>query len=124
MHRRRLDEFLIADPTPATGINLLAHEDVALKAYHETRQRYLAGLPARRAFNSIGEALPTVLHDGHVIGTWTWDRQRAKVACRLAPGLASAATRHAVRQQATQLTTTLRQGLSRSAAGRGVVPAG
>jgi hypothetical protein len=39
-----------------TGVQFLAHEDTALKAYHQTRARYLAGIPPRRAFNQIGEA--------------------------------------------------------------------
>jgi hypothetical protein len=124
MFRWRLDDFLTAPPTPATGVNLLAHEDIALKAYHQSRQRYLAGLPARRAFNSIGEALPTVLHDGRIIGTWTWDRPRAKVTYRLVPALAPSSVRALVRQRASQLTATLRQGLSQASARRGVVPAG
>lgn len=42
----------------AAGVQLLAHEDPALNAYHQTRDRYLAGLPQRRAFNQIGDALP------------------------------------------------------------------
>ena len=38
------------------GVQFLAHEDTALKAYSQTRSRYLGGLPQRRAFNQIGEA--------------------------------------------------------------------
>jgi hypothetical protein len=47
-----------------TGVQFLAHEDTALKAYFQTRSRYLAGLPQQRAFNQIGEALPCVIVDG------------------------------------------------------------
>lgn len=73
MFADRFEEFLSAGPdTHHGGVNFLAHEDVALKAYFETRTRYLGCLPARRAFNQIGEVLPTVLHDGQVIGTWAW----------------------------------------------------
>ena len=47
-----------------TGVQFLAHEDTALKAYFQTRGRYLGGLPQRRAFNQIGEVLPCVIVDG------------------------------------------------------------
>jgi hypothetical protein len=30
----------------------------------QTRSRYLGGLPQRRAFNQIGEILPSVIIDG------------------------------------------------------------
>lgn len=55
-----------------TGVALLAQEDVALKAYFETRQRYLAGLNQSLVFNSIGEVAPTIISNGEIIGRWTW----------------------------------------------------
>jgi hypothetical protein len=68
----------------AVEVQLLAHEDPALKAYHETRDRYLAGLPQLRAFNQIGEALPTVTVNGVITGTWSWDsRSRDITVCML-----------------------------------------
>jgi len=54
-------------------VNLLAHEDVALKAYHETRTRYLSDTAPSRAFNQIGEVLPTIIQDGQIVGRWQWD---------------------------------------------------
>jgi dTMP kinase len=49
MHQRNLESFReSAGHLHTTGINLLAHEDVALKAYHQTRQRYLGPLPPAR----------------------------------------------------------------------------
>ena len=41
-------------------MHFLAHEDVALKAYAETRVRYLGAVPEQEAFNQIGEALPAI----------------------------------------------------------------
>lgn len=115
MHRRNFDGFQhVAGQLPATGINLLAHEDVALKAYHQTRQRYLGPVPPGRAFNSIGEALPTVLHDGRVIGTWTWDRQRQQAVCGFVRGLTTPPVRQEARAHADRLTAVLRQGLSQA----------
>ncbi|WP_322767627.1 hypothetical protein [Frankia sp. Cr1] len=82
-------ELFLAADADMTGLNLLAHEDIALKAYFETRSRYLADLPPNMAFNQIGEALPTVLLDGRVQGTWTWDPTALAVRPTLAPGRAS-----------------------------------
>ncbi len=55
------------------SLNFLAHEDVALKAYFETRKRYLGSLASRRIFNQIGEVLPAIMHGGQVAGKWGWD---------------------------------------------------
>lgn len=83
----RWEEFLAADPTTyTTGLNLLAHEDVALKAYFETRSRYLGNLAPRQAFNQIGEVLPTVLVDGQVRGTWAWQPHTRSVVTTLIHG--------------------------------------
>lgn len=62
------------------AVDFLAHEDVALKAYFETRGRYMTDRPQRLAFNQIGEVLPTILRGGRVIGRWSWDRTTQKVA--------------------------------------------
>ena len=116
MHQRNLESFReSAGHLHTTGTNLLAHEDVALKAYHQTRQRYLGPLPPARVFNSIGEALPAIVHDGQVIGTWTWDQQRHEAVCGFARGLTSPAERQAARARARRLTAVLRQGLSTAA---------
>jgi Winged helix DNA-binding domain len=119
MHQRNFESFReSAGHLHTTGINLLAHEDVALKAYHQTRQRYLGPLPPARAFNSIGEALPAVLHDGQAIGTWTWDQQRHEAVCCFARGLTSPAVRQEARARARRLTTVLRHGLSTGSTAR------
>lgn len=119
MFADRLEEFLSAGPTAHhSGVNFLAHEDVALKAYFETRTRYLGDLPARRAFNQIGEVLPTVLHDGQVIGIWAWDEAGRRVTTRLVRGRTSPDIRSAVRARANQLTRVLRLGWTSGRPGR------
>lgn len=80
MFRDRLEEYhsegsVLRGPS----LNFLAHEDVALKAYFETRDRYLEGAPPRSVFNQIGEALPTILFGGRVIGTWMWSPKSLRV---------------------------------------------
>jgi hypothetical protein len=119
MDRRQFERFQqTADGMSSTGINLLAHEDVALKAYHQTRRRYLGRVHQHVVFNSIGEARPAVLHDGVVIGTWSWDRRRAEVLCRLVRGTPSAVRRD-VRARAGVVTAVLREGLSPAGATSG-----
>lgn len=106
----RFEEFLHADrDTTVTGLNLLAHEDVALKAYFETRNRYLEGLPARQAFNQIGEALPTIMLDGVVHGTWAWNPTTQAVTTALAAGRSIGLSRR-VRAASEALTQALRTG--------------
>jgi Winged helix DNA-binding domain len=68
-----------ANESDPVGLNFLAHEDVALKAYHESRCRYLGHVTARSVFNQIGEVLPTILWNGQVIGSWSWDHSRRQV---------------------------------------------
>jgi hypothetical protein len=111
MFADRLEEFLAAGPdTHHSGVNFLAHEDVALKAYFATRPRYLGDLRARRAFNQIGEVLPTVVHDGQVIGTWAWDEAGRRVTTSMITGRTSPEIRSTVRTRADQLTQVLRFG--------------
>jgi Winged helix DNA-binding domain len=91
-----------------TGVQLLAHEDSALKAYHQTRIRYLAGIPQRRAFNQIGEALPTIIVNGMVAGIWTWDNRTCSVRTSVIAGRTTPAIRRQIRTRAAAMTQTLR----------------
>jgi Winged helix DNA-binding domain len=93
-----------------TGVQLLAHEDTALKAYFQTRDRYLGGLPSRRAFNQIGEVLPSVIVDGMLAGTWSWNASTASVDVDLIAGKVPAPVRRQVKARAAALTETLRSG--------------
>lgn len=92
------------------ALNFLAHEDVALKAYFESRARYLGKLPPRQAFNQIGEALPTIVFNGQVLGTWAWDASNKTVTCSIARGYSSAELRKEVFCRAKLLSDTLRLG--------------
>ncbi|WNI15458.1 DNA glycosylase AlkZ-like family protein [Actinacidiphila sp. ITFR-21] len=119
MFADRLEEFLAEDEAGRhSGVNLLAHEDVALKAYFESRGRYLGGLSAGRAFNRIGEVLPTILYDGHVVGTWSWDPAERRVATRLVGGASTPELRGSVRARANRLTRVLRLGWTSGRGGR------
>jgi len=92
----------------ATGVQFLAHEDTALKAYFQTRSRYLDGLPPRRAFNQIGEVLPTILIDGAVAGTWSWNTRTASIDVDLIAGRLPPPFRRQAKARAAELTETLR----------------
>ncbi|KXK59921.1 hypothetical protein AWW66_21585 [Micromonospora rosaria] len=111
MFHRRLMEFDQASVAhrPAAEPVLLAHEDVALKAYAETRTRYLGNLDQRLAFNQIGEALPTIVLAGRVAGTWGWDTRTRAVTYTLFRGHVAAADRPGVRRAAQRVTAALRQ---------------
>ncbi len=92
----------------ATGVQFLAHEDTALKAYFQTRSRYLGNLPQRDAFNQIGEVLPTVIVDGMVAGTWSWNTRTASIDVHLAQGTVPPPIRRQLEVRANALTETLR----------------
>ncbi|MCA2182772.1 winged helix DNA-binding domain-containing protein [Nonomuraea glycinis] len=112
MSTDRFAEFVDAPAAEcATGVNLLAHEDVALKAYFETRRRYLGDLAPSAVFNQIGEVLPTVLFNGCVVGVWAWEERTGQVRPRLIPGLVPAERQKEIRAAIKKLTMTLRSGL-------------
>jgi hypothetical protein len=109
MYDDRHDEFqdMVSHPR-VPALNFLAHEDVALKAYFESRGRYLGRLPPRRAFNQIGEVLPTIMHRGQVIGTWAWDVSKMAVTYSIMRGYGSPELSKEARNQANTLSQTLR----------------
>ena len=101
---RHADQLQASDPT--STVDFLAHEDVALKAYHQTRARYLGDIEPTRAFNQIGEVLPTILRDGSVIGTWRWETTTRRVQWHLFTP--EAAAKLACASRADELTAALR----------------
>lgn len=109
MYDDRHDQFqgVVSQPQIPT-LNFLAHEDVALKAYFESRNRYLGKLPPRCAFNQIGEVLPTIMHGGQVIGTWAWDASKMAVTYSIMRGYGSPELRKKASRQASALSETLR----------------
>jgi hypothetical protein len=65
-------------------------------------------LPQRRAFNQIGEVLPSVIIDGLLAGTWSWNARTASVDIDLIAGRFPASLRRQVNARAAALTETLR----------------
>lgn len=96
--------------THASGIHFLAHEDVALKAYFESRSRYLGRLEAARVFNQIGEARPAILHNGRAIGLWSWHHESCQVRYKTFSGHMGKADRGELRVRAKSLQRQLRSG--------------
>lgn len=86
MPAARWAQFATADLNQVGGVHLLAHEDSALKAYYESRSRYLGNLPASAVFNQIGEVRATIVGDGDVIGRWSWLHPAQAVRFRRFPG--------------------------------------
>ena len=58
---------------------LLAYEDPSLKAYFETRTRYIEPCSYDMLFNQIGEARASIMVDGEVTGIWSWDKEKHRV---------------------------------------------
>lgn len=109
MYDDRYDQFqrMVSQPQ-VPSLNFLAHEDVALKAYFESRGRYLGKLPPRSSFNQIGEVWPTIMYGGQIIGTWVWDASKMSVTCSIMYGYGSPELSKEARRQAKTLTKTLR----------------
>jgi hypothetical protein len=107
-----------AGSNAATGVQFLAHEDSALKAYFQTRGRYLGSLRQERAFNQIGEAMPCILVDGLVAGTWSWNARTTTVDIDLIPGRCPAPTRRQVKARAAAIAQTLRSKWARHSSPR------
>ena len=76
-----LDALRSTPDCPPVGVSVLPHEDNALKGYKATRSRFYDpdGRAETAAFNQYGEALPTILVDGRIAGTWAWDVRPAGV---------------------------------------------
>jgi hypothetical protein len=90
MYEDRHHQFqTLASQPQIPTLNFLAHEDVALKAYFESRGRYLGKMSPRYAFNQIGEALPTIMYCGQIIGIWSWDASKMAVIYSIMRGYGS-----------------------------------
>ncbi|MGI5292662.1 hypothetical protein ACQEVF_56455 [Nonomuraea polychroma] len=61
----------------------------------------------------LGEVLPTIVPDGRVVGTWTWDPTAKRVRHRLIPSMVPAARHPEVRAAAARHTAVLRSDLYR-----------
>lgn len=74
MFEEDLADFTDAVPIEPNDVRLLAYEDPSVKAYFETRWRYLGGLPAASLFWYAGEALASAWVGGTLAVTWRWNR--------------------------------------------------
>jgi hypothetical protein len=93
-----------------SGFHFLAHEDVALKAYFESRSRYLGALNTSTVFNQIGEVRPSIIYDGRIVGTWSWHHESRRIHYRTLNGLMTRASRSEVVHRAKILQLRLRRG--------------
>jgi hypothetical protein len=111
MYLDRLAQFYAACTDAVTsGLNFLAHEDVALKAYRDTRRRYLSDVEPARVFNQIGEVLPTIAYHGQLVGTWAWDPKQLRVTYKLIRGRTTQPQQAEINKHATRISAVLRQG--------------
>lgn len=62
-------------PLKDDWVALLAYEDPALKAYYETRHRYVDSKYYNLLFNQIGEVRASIIYNGKAIGVWEWDKK-------------------------------------------------
>lgn len=67
-------------------------------------------MSADRAFNQIGEVLPTIINNGHIVGTWTWQAPHHPVACTLARGRTTPQHRNTITAHAHTVGDGLSQG--------------
>ncbi len=79
--RHAIDDLADAD----RRYTFLGHEDPILKAYFESRGRYVDDVNYDRLYNQIGEARPALVANGHIVGIWQWDRQDRTIATQLFP---------------------------------------
>jgi hypothetical protein len=93
-----------------SGPHFLAHEDVALKAYFESRSRYLGSLSPSTVFNQIGEVRPSIIYDGRIIGTWSWQHESRRIRYRTLNGQMIRTFRNEIAHRAKALQLRLRHG--------------
>ena len=60
-------------------INLLAWEESVIKAYKETRFRFVGDKDYDKLFNIIGEARCSILYNGQIVGVWEYDKKKQKI---------------------------------------------
>ena len=65
---------------PTGRIDVLAYEDPSVKAYFDSRERYLAGCPTDSLFWHAGESQACVLRDGLLTAVWRYERRTKTVA--------------------------------------------
>ncbi len=92
------EEFLRCPPETQPGAQVLAYEDPAIKAYYETRRRYLTDrCTGSLLFWHAGEALACIWIAGVVVATWKWDAASAAVCWEPTSRLSKTERHHAVK---------------------------
>lgn len=79
MTKKDYKKFINFPEVDSNWFSLLAHEDPSLKAYYESRYRYVNSKNYEKLFNSIGEARASIMLNGEVIGLWEWDKKKMKI---------------------------------------------
>lgn len=71
------DALAAAPNEPVEMVRLLPYEDALLKAYKDTRYRFYddEGLAEEIAFTQYGEAEPTIMADGKIVGVWSFNKK-------------------------------------------------
>lgn len=107
--RENLEELLTFRSTkqPSECI-FLGHEDPLLKAYKQSRSRYVTGHNYSSLFNQIGEALPAVVLDGAIVGTWKWERTGESISFTPFIAKGNQATINLVNERSNRLITQLK----------------
>jgi hypothetical protein len=93
-------KFTKYDKVTSRTIRFLAWEDSSLKAYNDTRSRYVSHANYPILFNQIGEARAAILLDSKVIGVWTWDQKAQAVGVHTFPDTGVAERELAVAESA------------------------
>jgi len=65
---------------PTGRLDVLAYEDPSVKAYFDSRERYLSGCPTEWLFWHAGESQACVLRDGLLAAVWRYERRTKTVA--------------------------------------------
>lgn len=81
MDQKDLDEFQELE-VENENVRFLAREDNLLKGYRASRTRFAGTRELSCVYNAGGEALPTILHRGQVIGLWEWNSINGSVTYR------------------------------------------
>ena len=79
LHEDDLDALRRSVGPAPTDVQLLSYEDPSVKAYFESRWRYLGDVPARSLFWYAGEALASAWLQGRLAATWRWDRPTGSI---------------------------------------------
>ena len=88
-------------------LHFLGHEDSLLKAYFETRFRYVGTRDYSATFNSIGEVRPTVVRGGLVVGVWKWCSATNEVKVDVLPSTRTSEKAYQLQKSAVRLAADL-----------------